>query len=47
MHGEKVKNHQQNREAVEEVMVIKIIIGIMISSQISDFGHLWHAHPQR
>ena len=28
-------------------MVIKIIIGTMISSQMSDFGHLWHAHPQR
>ena len=28
-------------------MVIKIIIGIMISSKMSDFGHLWHAYPQR
>ena len=28
-------------------MVIKIIIGTMISSQMSYFGHLWHAHPQR
>ena len=28
-------------------MVIKIIIGIIITSQMSEFGHLWHAHPQR
>ena len=28
-------------------MVIKIILGIVISSQMSDFGHLWHAYPQR